>query len=265
MRTLKMCWALIRKDIKSISGFAGILFLLMPFIVFWLKVSDNVQLLIYTQLPYARWVTTFFHAEDFMFVAILAVVFNIEWGSSARFMLLDIPVRRGGILLSKVTAVLIAAYLLSFCTVYFGLLPWGPASLWVVEHLYHHDISTLKSYQLIQIGTLSPNVSDYFPFWNHPLWNGFFNYREPLFLYGGMVCFAQGVMVVINRYRFAVWVFSFLAAVCLYALVKNGIIVPLVLHDASWGHFSLVKYYNWEAGMVFLLAGLFLFDRYAEV
>lgn len=232
MQTLTFYRALIIKDTPRILPFMAALLVLNLLAIIYIRMYGSPQYLFPTPDLILWLVNSYRNGYETILAGVLALVLNLEWMSGARFQILSLPVRRYQSILSMTVIVVTLGIIVSILTSCFGKL--------IVKPFGHMgNFLFFLGERAVQVG-------------------------ENATLYCGMVCFAQGVMTIIKRYRFAVWIFSFLAVICLYALVKNGIILPLALHDSSWEHSPLVTYYDWEAGLVFLIAGLFLFDRYAE-
>jgi hypothetical protein len=242
---LRSTLALVRNDFRAIAGFTGLMLAVNLMCVFF-QLYPAVTLG-FANLPkfypahplygsISHWLASFSHYGVFMMAALFAVAFNVQWKSTARSQILFQPKRRYSHLLLMM------------------LVTWAAGSIVcsIPEFGIYAYYLTIKS-QLYQGNILTPRYSHYLDTY-------IFVIPREIFLLTGMVCFAQGIMTAIRRYKLAVWTLAFITAIAVFSFVSSRFIHPSA---HTWIE-QFQSPIGWEMGAIFLLVGLFLFDRYAE-
>jgi hypothetical protein len=239
--------ALIRRDLRATAGFMililaiNVLYSLIIHSIIARVGVGNWQLFVDTHKTFSSIDNNcylFFKSEVFIFAAFFAVIINLEWNTTTLNQTLFLPVRKYSHLLLMMVAIWV-----------FG---WFIISIPSILSLLHYLI--IKQ----QLSNLSSYYAHYF-------YKDLFSAAQELFLLSGMVCFAQGVMTAINRYRFTVWALTFVTAAAAYTAVFYRVNHGLYFGNHPWGHSAFYGTTGWEIGAIFFLIGLFLYDRYAEV
>jgi hypothetical protein len=248
--------ALVWKDIRSLKWFLVFLFITVPaaaiffetelLLVFGFGVVNTYHSIFY-------WLGFYSYSIEFIFPVLLIYTLNVDVYSQTKHTSFSLPVRRFTIMLSKVVIIAASAFILRFLSMIVGdILWWKTLIMWIETHfgapyLLHH---------------YPYNESWIFSKW---LWMDCLKQARHLLLFPGMVCFAQGVTAIVKRRRFAVWTMTFFITLFIYSLISNGYIndkfITIPLQNRPFPVYLL----DLEAGLVFLAAGLFLFDRFAEV
>lgn len=242
--------ALIRRDLKATAGFMTLILainLLHTLIMHILLAIIGIRSWPYfyythkTFSSFSQLIYRFEESEIFILAAFFAVIINLEWNAATRNQTLFLPVRRFSHLLLMMLAIWISGWIIYSIPEIFNYLYY----LSIRSQLWYGNILT--------------------PHYSHYLDRDIFIPAQELFLLSGMVCLAQGVMVTIRRYRFAVWVLTFFMAASAYSFVSYRTNHEFGLGLDTWGGEAFWGTIGWETGAIFLLIGLLLFDRFAEV
>jgi hypothetical protein len=238
--------ALIRKDFRTIASFIALILAVNLTGVF-LVLSPAVKYG-YAYIPYfyvthpfymriLHLYSSFLSIEVFVVIALFAILFNTEWNSATRYQALSLPKRR-------------------YSHIFFMMLvTWVAGSIVcsIPEYGIYVYYLTIKS-DLFHDNLLTHRFAHYFD-------QLIFVPPRELFLLTGMACFAQGVMTAIKRYRLVVWPLAFFTAIAAFSYVSSRFVHP---SGNTWFEQVEISSFGWEIGVIFLLIGLFLFDRYAE-
>jgi hypothetical protein len=255
---MKQFAALLWKDFRNLRSFLVFLFITVT-IAAGLFVAARIHNTIAPSHPYPLY---FQAAEKYAFscvyilMALLVFALTIEMYSQSVQSALSLPVRRFEIMLSKVLLITGAAFILVLLLVaVVWFLAWKPFYRQYFFHNYFFfDFNHLPE---------DPGAGGFrFCFWEDYL----IYVRDLLPLQVlGMICVAQGVTAMVRRNRFAAWTMTFFALLFGYNLARIALLAHWTFGEfVSPARPAWVKLLDLEAGAVFLLVGLILFDRFAE-
>ena len=231
---MRMFFALYLKELKDAKNVSCFLVIGTLVLQGWVLLSVETQMiaLFFSALP--LW------AIMFVLPFLLASSFNGEWRGNTNYLLFALPIRTGVVGLCKFAAILSIGLLL------FSIA--GTGVYIVVARAPHEAVSQILSY----FGVTASTVSGYTA--------GFFASYVLLSL--GVVTATEGVKYTAARLRGLAAAASFVSCIVIYLTAAGSFV------DALQGYLSTgeaLMAYTVLAGLVFLLIGLFLFEKYVEI
>lgn len=231
---MRMFFALYLKELKDAKNVSCFLVIGTLVLQGWVLLSVETQMiaLFFSALP--LW------AIMFVLPFLLASSFNGEWRGNTNYLLFALPIRTGVVGLCKFAAILSIGLLL------FSIA--GTGVYIVVARAPHEAVSQILSY----FGVTASTVSGYAA--------GFFASYVLLSL--GVVTATEGVKYTAARLRGLAAAASIVSCIVIYLTAAGSFV------DALQGYLSTgeaLMAYTVLAGLVFLLIGLFLFEKYVEI
>lgn len=231
----KAFWELYKKDIKEISSVIVIfLFLHILINAFVFFVDIPPRSILHRSIAFMVAMTVYAHPF------ILVYLYRNEWSSKSNYQMLSLPVVRFVVILSKYLAVLSSCALFSIS-----------AYIWS----YHFAMRAITLYPSLPAHVFNDILKQ-------PIFYFFIT-----FVFLGMVIFIEAVQYAVKRHKDYIWGGMFVTCAYLYFWIGSrytdffDIEMWLLWSEMNLG--GIV--YSSVSGLLFLFAGVIVYEKYGEV
>jgi hypothetical protein len=274
MRTIRPYLALMKKDFGSIAEVAIFLLLLTVVVTIYTIIRRDVLYLqhvrLITFIPIFRW---YIGGIVYMLTSIFIYSMNIEPFDTSSYTSLSLPIRKYWFILSKFIVITMVGFCIYFFHYIIGLLPLAAFVKLIMVHALHYQKSAFPSINpdLLFIPPRYRSIDVIWIFYIKQVFTLFvqsINYLRELILCLGLACLAQGITCMVKRYRFFVWSGVFIVGVLLFNNAVNYLFAVFIQQKGLFlqeSDFPLYYVYSpLILGLIFLVVGLFLFEKYSE-
>ena len=264
---MKKYLALYWKEVRSIAGMGVFLIVMTTVISVIVMLNVTIRWMTLSQEPFllARYGINFIYSTVFMFPVIFAYSLYEECKLKTHYQLFSLPVHIYSTILYKFLAIVSIGALLSWWILFLFDFrsPFPHYCSKLILFLTQTDISKLNKtqYNLMNLSPIS--ISGVFSLiFDKQFWWNWADYFVKTFVYSSIVCVAFSFMSTVKRQRFITRIVTLLSCLVIYEnLYANFRVITYDYFPTSL--FRI--YFPLLAGLIFLFAGFFLYEKYAEV